>query len=138
MSGEIQIVPRTGGDQWPEIDRAVEEFSRQQDWPQELDYTIRLILEELVLNAVSYGTEDKSTEVSLQLTSNDDEVRIQLSDNGRPFNPFEESPAPDLDAKVEDRRVGGLGVYFVKTMADSTAYERVDGRNRLTVVKLRS
>ncbi len=138
MSGKVQVVPRPGGDQWPEIDRAVEEFSRQQNWPQDLDYTIRLILEELVLNAVSYGSDDKSTEVSLQLTSNDDEVRIQLSDNGKPFNPFEESPAPDLDATVEDRRVGGLGVYFVKTLANSTTYERVDGHNRLTVVKLRS
>ena len=138
MSGKVQIVSRPDGDQWPEIDRAVEEFSRQQNWPQDLDYTIRLILEELVLNAVSYGTDDKSTEVSLELTSNDNEVRIKLSDNGRPFNPFEESPAPDLDAAIEDRRVGGLGVYFVKTLADSTAYERVEGHNRLTVVKLRS
>ena len=137
VAGKLQIVPETGGGQWLEIDSAVAEFSREQGWPKDLDFTIRLILEELVLNAVDYGTEDKSTEVGLHLTSDEDQVCIVVSDNGVPFNPLEESPVPDLDASVEDRKVGGLGVYFIKSMADSATYERLEGRNRMTIVKLR-
>ena len=137
MAGKLQIVPETGGGQWPEIDSAVAEFSREQGWPEDLDFTVRLILEELVLNAVHYGTDDKSTEIGLHLTSDEDQVRIVVSDNGVPFNPLEESPVPDLEASVEDRKVGGLGVYFIKSMADSATYERLEGRNRMTIVKLR-
>ena len=137
MTGKLQIVPETGGSQWSEIDSAVAGFSREQGWPEDLDFTVRLILEELVLNAVDYGTDDKSTEVELHLTSDEDRVRIVVFDNGVPFNPLEESPVPDLDASAEDRKVGGLGVHFIKTMADSATYERLEGRNRMTIVKLR-
>ena len=122
--------------QWPEIDSAVAEFSSEQGWPEDLDFTIRLILEELVLNAVDYGTDDKSTEVGLQLTSSEDKVQIVVSDNGVPFNPLEDSPIPDLEASSEDRKVGGLGVHFIKTLADSATYERLEDRKRMTIVKL--
>ncbi len=137
MTAKLQIVPETGGGQWSEIDSAVAEFSREQGWPEDLDFTIRLMVEELVLNAVDYGTDDKSTEVELQLTSDKDKVRFVVSDNGVAFNPLEQSPIPDLDALIEDRRIGGLGVHFIKTMADSVTYERLEGRNRMTIVKLR-
>ena len=137
MTAKLQIVPETGGGQWSEIDSAVAEFSREQGWPEDLDFTVRLMVEELVLNAVDYGTDDKSTEVELQLTSDEDKVRIVVSDNGVAFNPLEQSPIPDLDALIEDRRIGGLGVHFIKTMADSVTYERLEGRNRMTIVKLR-
>ena len=137
VNGELQIVPETDGGQWSAIDSAVAEFSKEQGWPEDLDFTVRLILEELVLNAVDYGTDDKSTEVRLHLTSDQERVRIVVSDNGVPFNPLAETPTPDLDAAAEDRTVGGLGVHFIKTMADSATYERLEGRNRMTIVKLR-
>ena len=137
MTGELKLVPETDGGQWSAIDSAVAEFSREQGWPEDIDFTVRLILEELILNAVDYGTDDKSTEVGLHLTSDEKKVQIVVSDNGVPFNPLEETPTPDLDASAEDRRVGGLGVHFIKTMADSATYERLEGRNRMTIVKLR-
>ncbi|MDR1040188.1 MAG: ATP-binding protein [Deltaproteobacteria bacterium] len=43
---------------------------------------------------------------------------ITLKDGGRPFNPFEDAPPPDLDGDLEQRRVGGLGIHLVKRMAD--------------------
>jgi anti-sigma regulatory factor (Ser/Thr protein kinase) len=43
---------------------------------------------------------------------------ITISDMGRPFNPFEDAPAPDLTGDLAVRRQGGLGVHLVKRMAD--------------------
>ena len=60
-------------------------------------------------------------------------VVAQLEDNGIAFNPFEEAPEPDPTLGLEERPIGGLGVFLVKQFADSTAYERVDGRNRITL-----
>ena len=40
------------------------------------------------------------------------------------FNPLLDAPKPDLDAEVEDRTVGGLGIYLVRTMMDEVRYER--------------
>ncbi len=48
------------------------------------------------------------------------------------YNPLD-APEPDLDASVEDRRIGGLGVHFVKTIMDTVNYRRVDDTNQLAM-----
>ena len=58
-----------------------------------------------------------------------------LEDDGLEFDPFRSAPEPDLDASVEERRIGGLGVYFVKSLMDEATYERVDNLNRITLVQ---
>ena len=57
-----------------------------------------------------------------------------FSDDGRAFDPTTEVAAPDITASAEERSIGGLGIFMVKKMAKSVAYERRDGRNVLTVV----
>ena len=125
------------GDQWPRLEPEVLAFGEANEWPPDLGFAIRLILEELVLNAVFHGSDDGSTVVRLNMESDSDTVRLELMDNGRAFNPLEDTPAPDLESDVEDRLVGGLGVHLVKTMADELEYERVDGFNKVIVVKRR-
>ena len=58
-----------------------------------------------------------------------------VEDDGIAFDPFTSAPAPDLDASVDERRIGGLGVYFVKTLMDEATYERVDNLNRITLIQ---
>ncbi len=137
MTGELELVAAGGDDQWQRIDSAVSAFSEEQQWPSELDFSVRLFLEELVLNVMMHGSDDGSAEVRLNIQSTGQEVRMVISDNGKPFNPLEETPEPDLDSSVEDRRVGGLGVHMVRNMADDFQYQFVDGYNRVTVVKRR-
>ncbi|MBQ5444873.1 MAG: ATP-binding protein, partial [Erysipelotrichaceae bacterium] len=52
-----------------------------------------------------------------------------LVDNGIPFNPLENDD-PDIDVKLEDRQIGGLGIYMVKKSMDSCRYERKGTQNR--------
>lgn len=61
-------------------------------------------------------------------------VTIEVEDDGTPFDPTA-LPPPDIDAALEDREVGGLGVHFMRAMTDSQAYLRSEGRNRLTLRK---
>jgi anti-sigma regulatory factor (Ser/Thr protein kinase) len=58
-------------------------------------------------------------------------------DSGRPFDPLSDAPEPDLNAVVEERRIGGLGVHLVKTLMDQMHYKRENEQNRLTIVALR-
>ncbi len=57
-----------------------------------------------------------------------------IEDDGIAFDPLI-APPPDLDSDIEDRPIGGLGVYLVKEMMDEVEYARADGRNRVTLVK---
>ena len=137
MRETLSIEVSGKGDQWPRLEAEILAFAEASEWPPDLGFSIRLILEELVLNAVFHGSEDGSTVVRLNLESDSDAVRMELIDDGQEFNPLEDTPAPDLESDVEDRRVGGLGVHLVKSMADVVEYERLDGFNRMVVVKRR-
>ena len=95
---------------------------------------LNLMLDELITNSITYGlTKIPDPELRLRLHVAEGAVVAQIEDNGTAFNPFEEAPEPDPTLGLEERPIGGLGVFLVKQFADSTAYERVDGRNRITL-----
>lgn len=59
---------------------------------------------------------------------------ITLIDGGTPYDPLSK-PDPDVTLSAEDRQIGGLGIYMVKMQMDEMTYERLDGRNVLTIRK---
>ena len=61
------------------------------------------------------------------------EVAFATEDNGIPFDPTAR-PAPDTDAALDDRAVGGLGIHLVVQMTERQAYRRDGGRNRFSVL----
>ena len=97
---------------------------------------LNLSLDELITNTVSYGYRDADEhDIRVTLTERDGALVTVLEDDGIAFDPFTSAPAPDLEADVEERRIGGLGVYFVKTLMDDVAYERIDNCNRITLIQ---
>jgi serine/threonine-protein kinase RsbW len=61
-------------------------------------------------------------------------VRAEVIDDGRPFDPLG-LPDPDVTSSVEDREIGGLGVYLVRKMMDDVIYERRERLNCLIFCK---
>ena len=116
------------------LTQAVEDFGTAHALPEDLQGRLNLVLDELVTNSVSYGLPKVAEpELRLRLAVDRDAVVARLEDNGPAFNPFEEAPEPDTSRELEERAIGGLGVFLVKQLADSSAYERVGGWNRITV-----
>ena len=122
------------------VDAAAEEFGRAANWPEALAFQVRLVLEEVVINVVKHGYGDGERagfrqEIEISISSEAGSLTIEISDGGRAFNPLKDGPEPDLDAALEDRPVGGLGLHLVRTLMDTMRYRRSDGRNHLTLVK---
>ena len=118
------------------IQGAVEELGLREKWPDSLVFKVNLVLEELGLNILSYGGagEDRRPEMEIKLISEEDSLTIEVSDDGLPFNPLEDAKVPDVEALLDERSIGGLGVHLVRTMMDDLSYERADGRNLLKMV----
>jgi anti-sigma regulatory factor (Ser/Thr protein kinase) len=72
--------------------------------------------------------------IDVRLRLDGDVLRAEVSDDGRPFDPFE-VPPPNIDAPIEERRIGGLGVYLVREMMDTLEYKREHDRNILRLSK---
>jgi len=94
-----------------------------------------LILEELYTNTITHGASDgRDIFIEVNLGINKNELVMTYKDNGIPFNVLE-LPDPDLTASIENREVGGLGVYYVKTLTDSVEYEYLEKQNVLKMKK---
>lgn len=105
-------------------------------WPMKWIMNVTLSLDELVTNIISYGYVDTDAhEIRITFAEQDGMLAVVLEDDGIAFNPFQEVAEPDLEASVEERRIGGLGVFFVKSLMDRVSYERRGERNRITLTQ---
>lgn len=99
-------------------------------------YALTLSLDELFTNTVLYGYKsDASKTVKITLRRKGDAVIAVMADSAGAFNPFENAPAPNLDADIDSREIGGLGVFFVKKHLHDVCYVRKNGRNVITLVR---
>jgi len=100
-----------------------------------LENQLNLILEELYANSVNYAFSNVAEPmVSVELSVMDDTLHIAYRDNGPAFNPLDKQ-APNLDLSVEDRPIGGLGIFFVKSLTDEVTYRYADGLNQILMMK---
>jgi serine/threonine-protein kinase RsbW len=129
----FDLAPRLG-----EIARMVEiveAFGETHRIPPATLHQVTLVLDELITNIVSYGiAPGEGRPITVALTRRRDALTIALSDPGRPFDPRSVEP-PDTAASLEERKVGGLGVHFARTMMDSFDWRYHDGRNHVTLTK---
>ena len=122
---------------------AVSEYAKKAAAAAALDeraaYRMRLAVIELVTNAIThgYGEGGLSGMVDLSAELDDRSVTITIEDTATPYDPTQTPPPDDLHLPVEQRKIGGLGVYLALQDVDSFRYERVGGRNRNTVVMQR-
>jgi serine/threonine-protein kinase RsbW len=96
-------------------------------------FNIHLVLDESIINVIVHGYEDTAEhDIHVRMRLEDGVVTIDIDDDGIPYNPLE-APEPRFDLPVEERRIGGLGVHIMKTLARSIEYKRENGHNHLTI-----
>lgn len=96
-------------------------------------YAVELVLEEVLSNQIKYAfTEHAATALSLSVDVQAGAIVIGFEDDGRAFDPLQ-AAAPAPPTSIEQATVGGLGLVLVQRFATSARYERVGGRNRLTI-----
>jgi serine/threonine-protein kinase RsbW len=96
-------------------------------------HKLDLLIEELLVNVFHYAyPPGESGEAAMGYAVVSPQcLRVEIQDSGGEFNPLA-AEDPDLALSTEDRPIGGLGIYLVKTMADSVSYRREDGKNILS------
>ncbi|HKE29400.1 MAG TPA: ATP-binding protein [Bryobacteraceae bacterium] len=124
LDGDLSELPRLCAE--------VAQFSRGGSLGESVEFNLNLVLEELFANAVSHGGcrgMKGAARVRLEREP-DGSVTLEFSDRGRPFDPSA-APPPDLSAPLGERRAGGLGLHFVRSLARILEYRRQDGWNHL-------
>jgi len=84
------------------------------------------------VNIARYAYQPESGDVELSYAiDGPGSLAMEISDSGRVFNPLE-MPVPDLSAGLVDRPIGGLGLFLVRSLTNSLAYRRENGRNTVS------
>jgi len=96
---------------------------------------LTLLVEELFTNTVVHGHgADSEAPVRIECEVSPGRIALTYEDTGPAHDPFARVVAPDADADVENRPVGGLGVHLIRAMAQHVEYQRAGDRNRISLV----
>ena len=121
--------------QVPELNNFVKSVGEKLNLEASLMSQLTLAVEEAVVNSMNYaypiGTQG---DITVTAVGTDQYVKFILSDEGKAFDPTQRGNA-DTTLSVEERPIGGLGILLVQTLMDSINYERIDGKNVLTLKK---
>lgn len=97
---------------------------------------VELACEEIVVNIIEYAYTDRDGEIEIAVTSpSPGELRIELADDGHPFDPLTVQANPDITLPLEAREPGGLGLFLVRQIVDQLEYRREEDRNIVSLTK---
>ena len=113
----------------------VDAFCEERELSPEIAYAVNLSIDEILTNTISYGyDDDEPHRIEIIVRLEGAALMVVIVDDSAPFD-LSASPEADLDATLDEREVGGLGLFLVHQMMDNVEYERVDGCNVVTLTK---
>jgi len=113
----------------------IEIYGESQGIPAVIISHINLSLDELITNIINYGYRDGlKHQIKIDLQLSETEIAVELRDDALPFNPLER-PDPDINKKLDDRQIGGLGIYLVRQLMDQVEYRRQGEENIMFMKK---
>jgi serine/threonine-protein kinase RsbW len=130
---EVRILNRW--EDMPIVTSMLSRFAGENGLPPPVLHDLNVVLDEALNNIIAHGYEDGADgEIMVRLECRDGEIAMVIEDRGRPFDPRQVS-APDLTAPLHARKVGGLGVHFMRSLMDDLTYTRAGDTNRLCLIK---
>ena len=112
------------------LTETVLKFGRDNRLSDDFINDIRLVLEELVTNIISYAFEDKKEHlITLKMAIKPDDIFVaELRDDGKCFDPTKYCN-PDVEKPFDERDIGGMGIHLVHQLMDELEYRRERGEN---------
>ena len=122
-------------EQVPQLADFVDMVCEEVGFDPSVSIQMNLAIEEAVVNVMSYAYPVSTVgNVNIEAQADDDCLTFTIIDNGTPFDPTAKSEV-DTTLSAEERPIGGLGIHLVRQLMDGINYERIDGKNILTLRK---
>ncbi|NYT77574.1 ATP-binding protein [Alcaligenaceae bacterium] len=115
----------------------LEALAIQQKWPPRTGFTLGLCLDEALTNVVQYGFKGRENNtdnrIELAVLQTEDNLLIEVTDNGLPFDPTLEK-VPPLATSLDETAVGGHGLRLMRHYLQDIEYRRTEKHNHLRLV----
>ena len=117
------------------LNEFVEEIGNEFSLTPDVVFNLNLVLEEAVVNVINYAyPKEEHQSIYLSASLRKGSIVLILTDTGKEFDP---TMAPDVDITLsaDEREIGGLGIFLIRQIMNEVKYERIDGKNILTLGK---
>lgn len=117
------------------LNEFVEEIGNEFSLTPDVVFNLNLVLEEAVVNVINYAyPKEEHQSIYLSASLRKGSIVLILTDTGKEFDP---TMAPDVDITLsaDEREIGGLGIFLIRQIMNEVKYERIDGKNILTLEK---
>ncbi len=132
-----ELILKNHLDELQQVNQFIDAIGTELHLDGELLMNLNLVLEEMVSNVIFYAYPQGTSaqiELSAEYDSASRELTFVLSDQGEAFDPTAK-PDADISVSPADRQIGGLGIYIVRNIMNHVTYQRLEGRNLLTMKK---
>ena len=113
----------------------IEEIGREFAIAPDVLFNLNLVLEEAIVNVINYAYPKEEHEfIYLSASMHEGSIVLVLTDTGKAFDPTA-APEADITLSADERQIGGLGIFLIRQIMNEVKYERIDGKNILTLEK---
>ena len=113
----------------------IEDIGNEFSLTPDVIFNLNLVLEEAVVNIINYAyPKEEHQSIYLSASLHEGSVIFVLTDTGKEFDPTM-VPDADISLSAEDRQIGGLGIFLIRQIMNEVKYERIEGKNVLTLEK---
>ncbi|MBR5211631.1 MAG: ATP-binding protein [Bacteroidales bacterium] len=113
----------------------VEEVGNDFELSPDIVFNLNLVLEEAVVNIINYAyPKEEHESIYLSARMHEGSIVLVLTDTGKEFDPTA-APEADVTLSADDRQIGGLGIFLIRQIMNEVKYERIEGKNVLTLEK---
>ena len=118
----------------PKISLALDQALRAHAFSDEEILDTQLAVEEAITNIIVHGYAGDTGQIVITCRTTPGLVEVQIEDTAPPFNPLS-IPEPDITGDVEERKIGGLGIFLIRQVMDDISYRYEAGKNILVLEK---
>lgn len=117
------------------LNEFIEEIGNEFSLTPDVIFNLTLVLEEAVVNIINYAyPKEEHESIFLSARMHEGSIVLVLTDTGKEFDPTA-APEADVTLSAEDRQIGGLGIFLIRQIMNEVKYERIEGKNVLTLEK---
>jgi serine/threonine-protein kinase RsbW len=134
MDQSFEMTIESDSTRIPAVSASLEEVMHAHGFSTDDILDTQLAVEEAITNIINHGYKNAGGEIAIYCRINGNQTEVRIRDDAPRFDPLS-LPEPELDGTIENRKIGGLGIFLVRQVMDEISYRYENGQNILVMIK---
>jgi len=134
MGSHISFEIRADLEEIQRVSEMIEKCMKTHGWEDDALLDVQLAVEEAVTNTILHGYDGRSGTISIRIETSPHHISVEIADDAPAFDPLS-VPDPDISGEIEDRQIGGLGIFLIRRVMDEVSYRYEKNKNILVMEK---